>query len=156
MNQPYVCLRPHPLEPPPSHLALRPTTLSQSSSWTSLSHTEDFHWISLTYVRVYASILLSSFIPPIRFTLSPSPRSPHPRPCLFGGHKSVLYFYVSTAALQIGHHYRLSRTPVGGCGGRAVKGKTLYQNDEVFQPIPENHNCLKRRGSMRSSLFFCQ
>ena len=80
-----------------------PPCLSQSSSWTSLSHTENFHWIYLTYVSMYASILLSSFIPPIRFTLSPSPQSPpHPRPCLFRVHKSVLYFCVSIAALQIG------------------------------------------------------
>jgi len=67
----------------PSHLS----RLLQSPSLSSLSHTANSQWLSVLHMVIYISMLLSLYIH--RLLLLPRV------------HKSVLYVYVSIAALQI-------------------------------------------------------
>ena len=55
--------------PSPSY----PSGLFQSPRLSSLSHTENSHWLSIFHMVMYVSMLFSPYIPP-----SPSP---HPAPC---------------------------------------------------------------------------
>ena len=72
----------------PISLHITPFRVSQSPSLSSLSHTENFHWLSV-YIWYCKFLLLFPYI-------SPSPSSP---PTM--SHTSVIYVCFSIAALKI-------------------------------------------------------